>query len=149
MYLRTLPHTRCLVPLLAAAYLHACVSLRSASLKEGWYSYSVEGSIWSPQPQLDSLMSVSGMDTYGNEQALYRTIAADGSVGEALSLLGGFKGSGWLLPQYNASRVGLQRGGSWMEYFEGPTEPVTVSAHAFAHAQQPHGWLVRMRHHLA
>jgi hypothetical protein len=72
-------------------------------------------------------MSVSGKDKYTNVDVMYRTVEPGGQVTNSFSLVGGFKGSGWVVPQYNQTRVGLQRSASYINYFEGPNEPVVVS----------------------
>lgn len=97
------------------------------SLKEGWYSYTVEGSIWGPNSQFDSLVEIAGADVYSQKDTTYISIQADGTATDAYSLFNGFKGAGWVLPEYNQTRVGIQRYQTWLNMFEGPTTPLTVS----------------------
>jgi hypothetical protein len=87
---------------------------------------SVEGSVWSPNAQFDELMSVSGADRFGQKDVTYLSVGQNGMLADGPSLYGGFKGAGWVLPDYNRSRIGLQRSQSWLEYFNGPDTGVMV-----------------------
>jgi hypothetical protein len=103
-----------------------CLTCRTW-LREGWYSFTVEGAIWSPNSQYDNLMSVAGIDKFGSKHADYMTVMPGGNVTDAISLYGGFKGAGWVMPQYNKTRVGVQRRPTWLNYFQGPETSITVS----------------------
>lgn len=113
-----------------AACLNSCLHMYWACrsmLKEGWYSSTVEGAIWSPNSQFDNLMSVAGADKFGNKRADYLSVTAGGIVTDSISLYGGFKGAGWVLPEYNKTLVGIQRRPTWLNYFQGPETALTVS----------------------
>lgn len=103
-------------------------SLCRNSLKEGWYNYTVEGSIWGPNPAFDSLLSVSGADVYSQKDASYVTIQTDGTpAADPYLLYNGFKGAGWVLPAYDWARVGIQKFQTWLQIFQGPDTALTVS----------------------
>jgi hypothetical protein len=72
-------------------------------------------------------MSVAGIDKFGNKHAEYLTVMPGGNVTDSISLYGGFKGAGWVLPQFNKTRVGIQRRATWLNYFQGPETSITVS----------------------
>jgi hypothetical protein len=72
-------------------------------------------------------MSVAGIDKFGSKHADYLTVMPGGNVTDAISLYGGFKGAGWVMPQYNKTRVGVQRRPTWLNYFQGPETSITVS----------------------
>jgi hypothetical protein len=110
----------------AAAAAAAACNCRNW-LREGWYSFTVEGAIWSPNSQYDNLMSVAGIDKFGNKHAEYLTVMPGGNVTDSISLYGGFKGAGWVLPELNKTRVGVQRRPTWLNYFQGPETSITVS----------------------
>ncbi|WIA16640.1 hypothetical protein OEZ85_013303 [Tetradesmus obliquus] len=99
-------------------------------LREGWYSFTVEGAIWSPNSQYDNLMSVAGIDKFGNKHAEYLTVMQGGNVTDSISLYGGFKGAGWVLPQFNKTRVGVQRQPTWLNFFTGPETSITLGQRA-------------------
>ncbi|KAF6263474.1 hypothetical protein COO60DRAFT_411981 [Scenedesmus sp. NREL 46B-D3] len=99
-------------------------------LREGWYSFTVEGAIWSPNSQYDNLMSVAGIDKFGSKHAEYLTVMPGGDVTDTISLYGGLKGAGWVLPQFNKTRVGVQRRPTWINYFQGPEAAVTLGSRA-------------------
>lgn len=69
-------------------------------LKEGWWQFSVEGSLWVPLPHLANLLSLSGIDRYGNSDVLYREVQPNGRITDGMSLLNSVKGAGWMLPDY-------------------------------------------------
>eukprot|EP00878_Enallax_costatus_P029609 GHUV01032137.1.p1 GENE.GHUV01032137.1~~GHUV01032137.1.p1 ORF type:complete len:290 (+),score=20.59 GHUV01032137.1:79-948(+) len=102
----------------------------SNSLKEGFYTYTVEGSIWGPNSHFDNLVSVSGVDVYSQKDTTYISVQADGSSQDTISLFTGFKGAGWVLPEYNQSRIGIQRYETWLQSFEGPDPPLTLGSKA-------------------
>lgn len=76
-----------------------CGCCRDA-LKEGWWHFTVEGSLWVPLPHLAHLLSLSGIDRYGNTDALYREVQPSGRISSGMSLLNSVKGAGWVLPEY-------------------------------------------------
>lgn len=120
------PHSHVVYLLKAVTSTFCCLCYRN-SLKEGWYMYTVEGSIWSPNSNFNNLVSVAGTDVYSQKDATYISVQADGSSTNTMSLYAGFKGAGWVLPEYNQSRVGIQRYQTWLQAFEGPKSPLTVS----------------------
>lgn len=71
------------------------------ALKEGWWQFTVEGSLWVPLPHLANLLSLSGIDRYGNSDVLYREVQQYGRISSGMSLLNSIKGAGWVLPDYS------------------------------------------------
>lgn len=61
----------------------------------------MEGSLWVPLPHLASLLSLSGVDRYGNRDVMYRQVQRDGTIADGISLLNSIKGAGWVLPGYD------------------------------------------------
>lgn len=54
-----------------------------------------------PLPHLAPLLSLAGLDRYGNRDAAYLQVQPNGAITDGLSLLNAVKGAGWVLPGYS------------------------------------------------
>jgi hypothetical protein len=93
-------------------------------LKEGYWSFTVEGALYSPVP---SLMALSGGDTFGNVNVDYLLLGSDGVL-NPFNMAGqmGTKFMGWVLPEWNNTRVLLQSQPTQLTDFVGPDGGIQV-----------------------